>query len=94
MLPVRQLIHALSLNSASLTLILTIVIENIGQHREPQPQFEAIYMLMPTTQNVDRIIKDFENVKQYAEAHLFFIEGECSVSLYIPGMARFISSSL
>ena len=80
MLPVRQLIHALLLYSAS-PLTLMTVIENIGQHREPQPQFEAIYMLMPTTQNVDRIIKDFENVKQYAEAHLFFIEGECSVSL-------------
>jgi hypothetical protein len=31
---------------------------------------------MPTNQNVDRIIKDFTNNKQYAAAHLFFIEGK------------------
>ena len=33
---------------------------------------------MPTTQNVDRIIKDFTNHKQYAAAHLFFTEGKDS----------------
>ncbi|KDR80628.1 hypothetical protein GALMADRAFT_240971 [Galerina marginata CBS 339.88] len=51
------------------------LIESITSFREPQPEFEALYMLMPTTQNVDRIIKDFSNQKQYAAAHLFFIEG-------------------
>ncbi|KAF4610678.1 hypothetical protein D9613_006936 [Agrocybe pediades] len=51
------------------------LIESISSIREPQPEFEAIYMLMPTTQNVERIIKDFTNHKQYAAAHLFFIEG-------------------
>ncbi|KIJ65658.1 hypothetical protein HYDPIDRAFT_131009 [Hydnomerulius pinastri MD-312] len=51
------------------------LIESISSHREPQ-QFEAVYMLMPTTQNVDRIIKDFSNGRQqYLAAHLFFIEG-------------------
>lgn len=54
------------------------VIESITNFREAQPEFEAIYMLMPTTQNVDRIIKDFSSAKQYAAAHLFFIEGESS----------------
>ncbi|KAG6897816.1 hypothetical protein C0992_010620 [Termitomyces sp. T32_za158] len=43
---------------------------------EENPAFEALYLLMPTSQNVDRIIKDFSGeVKQYAGAHLFFIEG-------------------
>ena len=51
------------------------VIESISNYRDPQPEFEAVYLLMPTTQNVDRIIKDFTNHKQYAAAHLFFIEG-------------------
>jgi hypothetical protein len=51
------------------------VIESITSIREPQPEFEAIYILMPTTQNVERIIKDFSNHKQYAAAHLFFTEG-------------------
>lgn len=37
---------------------------------------EAVYLLMPTSQNVDRIIRDFSNgKKQYAAAHLFFIDG-------------------
>ncbi|KAF8074953.1 Sec1-like snare protein, partial [Lyophyllum atratum] len=52
------------------------LIESISNNRDPQPGFEAIYLLMPTSQNVDRIIKDFSGaVKQYAGAHLFFMEG-------------------
>jgi len=52
------------------------VIESISSNRDPQPEFEAMYLLMPTTHNVNRIIKDFTNHKQYAAAHLFFIEGD------------------
>ncbi|KAF8637589.1 hypothetical protein AX17_002658 [Amanita inopinata Kibby_2008] len=51
------------------------LIESISNRREPQPEFEAIYLLMPTSQNVDRIIGDFALRQQYAAAHLFFIEG-------------------
>ncbi|KAJ3510062.1 hypothetical protein NLJ89_g4885 [Agrocybe chaxingu] len=51
------------------------LIESISSNREPQPDFEAMYLLMPTTQNVNRIIRDFTNHKQYAAAHLFFMEG-------------------
>ncbi|THH29778.1 hypothetical protein EUX98_g4412 [Antrodiella citrinella] len=52
------------------------LIESITTNREPQPQFEAVYMLMGTTQNVDRVIRDFFNGRQqYAGAHLFFIDG-------------------
>lgn len=51
------------------------LIESISNRREPQPDFEAVYLVMPTTQNVDRIIRDFGQRKQYAAAHLFFIEG-------------------
>ncbi|KAJ8456753.1 hypothetical protein ONZ51_g11942 [Trametes cubensis] len=52
------------------------LIESITSHREPQPQFEAMYLLMSTTQNVDRIIRDFSNGhQQYAAAHLFFVDG-------------------
>ncbi|TRM65537.1 Sec1-like protein [Schizophyllum amplum] len=50
-------------------------IEAITNYREPQTGFEAIYLLMPTTQNVDRIMKDFVgNTPQYAGAHLFFLD--------------------
>lgn len=53
------------------------VIESITQHRELQPGTEAMYLLMPTSQNVDRIIRDFEGEQpQYGGAHLFFTEGE------------------
>ncbi|KAI0319969.1 Sec1-like protein [Amylostereum chailletii] len=52
------------------------LIESITNNREPQPGFEAVYMVMPTTPNVDRIIRDFSNGRQqYAGAHLFFIDG-------------------
>ncbi|KAF9006050.1 Sec1-like snare protein [Cyathus striatus] len=51
-------------------------IENIANNRDVQPGFEAIYLLMPTSQNVDRIIRDFSDGRQhYAGAHLFFVEG-------------------
>ncbi|KAF9269115.1 Sec1-like snare protein [Marasmius fiardii PR-910] len=49
-------------------------IESISNYREPQGGFDALYLIMPTTQNVDRILKDWES-QQYAGAHLFFIEG-------------------
>lgn len=53
------------------------MIESITQNRELQPETEAMYVLMPTSQNVDRIIRDFDGEqRQYGAAHLFFIEGE------------------
>ena len=61
-----------------------IVIEYITSKRDPQPEYEALYLLMPTTQNVDRIIKDFTNHKQYAAAHLFFTEGRRSLPSISP----------
>ncbi|EKM50683.1 uncharacterized protein PHACADRAFT_264085, partial [Phanerochaete carnosa HHB-10118-sp] len=52
------------------------LIEAITSYREPQPSMEAVYLLMPTSQNVERIIRDFSNGrKQYAAANLFFIDG-------------------
>jgi hypothetical protein len=52
------------------------VIESITSHREAQPGLDAVYMLMPTSANVDRIIRDFSGGRQqYAGAHLFFIDG-------------------
>ncbi|KDQ12984.1 hypothetical protein BOTBODRAFT_133850 [Botryobasidium botryosum FD-172 SS1] len=51
------------------------LIESITTHRTPQPQFEALYLLMPTTQNVERIIADFSGRQQYGAAHIHFTEG-------------------
>ncbi|TFK51842.1 Sec1-like protein [Heliocybe sulcata] len=51
------------------------LIESITNHRDPQT-FEAMYLLMPTTQNVERIVKDYSDGRQqYSGAHLFFIDG-------------------
>jgi len=37
---------------------------------------DAIYLLTPTSQNVDRIIADFTNGRRtYKSAHLYFIDG-------------------
>lgn len=62
------------------------MIESITAHRDPQPQFEAMYVLMSTSQNVDRIIRDFSNGhQQYAAAHLFFIDGTYSLARQLRG---------
>ncbi|KAJ3787586.1 Sec1-like snare protein [Lentinula aff. detonsa] len=50
-------------------------IESISNYRDPQPGLEAMYLIMPTNQNIDRVIQDFTGTPQYAGAHLFFIEG-------------------
>lgn len=63
------------------TAIWFTVIESITTNREPQPGFEAVYLLMPTTENIGRIIRDFEGRQQYAAAHIFFIEGVLLVAL-------------
>jgi syntaxin-binding protein 1 len=66
-----------------LTFGLFKVIESITHNREAQPSFDAVYMLMPTSANIDRIIRDFSGGRQqYAGAHLFFIDGPSSPSLY------------
>lgn len=66
----------LSRSSLSLLKVEPKVIESITSNREPQPGFDAVYMLMPTSANIDRIIRDFSGGKQqYAAAHLFFVDG-------------------
>lgn len=60
------------------------VIEAISNYREPQPTMEAMYLVMPTSQNVDRIIRDFsEGRQQYAGAHLFFVDGESLLAVVV-----------
>lgn len=56
---------------------MILVIEAINSRRTPQPQTEACYLLMPTSANVERIIADFSgNQRQYAAAHVFFMDGK------------------
>ena len=66
----------LHLRLYSYTYETALVIEAITNYREPNPGIEAMYLLMPTSQNIERIIKDFsDGNQQYAGAHLFFIDG-------------------
>lgn len=45
-----------------------------------------MYLLMATSQNVDRIIRDFSGGnQQYAGAHLFFLDGMLLLLLGFPG---------
>jgi syntaxin-binding protein 1 len=58
------------------------VIESVSSRRSPQPTTEAIYLLMPTSANVERIINDFAaNERQYAAAHVFFLDGAFKIIL-------------
>ncbi|KAG8904138.1 RHO1 GDP-GTP exchange protein 2, partial [Tulasnella sp. 403] len=51
------------------------LIESISSYRQPGQTIEAMYLLMPTTQNVDRIIADYSGAQTtYAGAHLFFLD--------------------
>ncbi|KAH8832694.1 Sec1-like protein [Flagelloscypha sp. PMI_526] len=50
-------------------------IELISDNREANPGLEAMYILMSTNQNIDRIVKDFSgNQPRYGKAHVFFLD--------------------
>ena len=55
-----------------------------------------MYIVMSTSQNVDRIIRDFSNgQQQYAAAHLFFVDGTCSfLDLAPPGASTYGTAAL
>ena len=68
--PPPHVIHVLLLHHGA----SRSVIEVITNHREPQ-SLEAVYILMPTTQNIQRIIRDFTpGNEKYSAAHLFFTD--------------------
>lgn len=51
-------------------------VEPLHSPRQPMG-VDAIYLLTPTSQNVDRVIADFSQGRRtYKAAHLFFIDGE------------------
>lgn len=56
-------------------LTLHSAVEPLQSPRGPQ-SLDAIYLLTPTSQNVNRIIADFEGRRTYKSAHLYFIDGE------------------
>ena len=55
--------------------MLISAVEPLHSPRGPM-SVEAVYLLTPTSQNVDRIIADFWQRRTYKAAHLFFIDGK------------------
>ncbi|WWC73866.1 uncharacterized protein I206_107838 [Kwoniella pini CBS 10737] len=49
-------------------------VETLHSPRPPM-SVDAIYLLTPTAQNVDRILADFNGRRTYNSAHLYFIDG-------------------
>lgn len=68
-----SLVSGLSLFNVSYELNPTAV-EPLQSPRQPQG-IDAIYLLTPTSQNVNRIIADFDGRRTYRSAHLYFIDG-------------------
>lgn len=59
-----------------------LVVEDIMKNREPLPQLEAIYIIQPIRDSIDRFIEDFSsNNNKYRAAHVFFTEA-CNNELF------------
>ncbi|GHJ83907.1 hypothetical protein NliqN6_0309 [Naganishia liquefaciens] len=51
-------------------------IDPLMSPRSPQPTLDAVYLLTPTTQNVKRVLADFQEARRtYRHVHLYFIDG-------------------
>lgn len=50
------------------------IVEGLHKSREPLQALEAIYLIAPTNETVDKLIDDFSGRVQYKCAHIFFTE--------------------
>lgn len=50
------------------------IVEDLHKKRQLLPKLEAIYILTPTPNSVEKLIADFSGDSRYKAAHLFFTE--------------------
>eukprot|EP01129_Flabellula_baltica_P015485 TRINITY_DN7909_c0_g1_i1.p1 TRINITY_DN7909_c0_g1~~TRINITY_DN7909_c0_g1_i1.p1 ORF type:complete len:573 (-),score=107.89 TRINITY_DN7909_c0_g1_i1:26-1744(-) len=65
---------------------------NISCEREPFPFMEAIYLLQPTKESVDRFISDFKETPKYKHAHVFFVDDISSTYVRKIAQAKVMAS--
>ncbi|KAL7409093.1 Sec1-like protein [Mrakia frigida] len=70
----RELLEEVMNVNEILNLNVT-VIDSLQSARRPEPSLPVIYLITPTTQNVQRIVADFQNGRKgYKEVHVVFID--------------------
>jgi hypothetical protein len=50
------------------------IVEDLNKRREPLTSLDAIYLIAPTKESIDKLIADFSGRNQYKRAHVFFTE--------------------
>lgn len=50
------------------------IVEDLSKRREPLPSLEAIYIIAPTKDSIEKLIGDYTVRNQYKAAHVFFTE--------------------
>lgn len=71
--PALQLLATCTRTSQMVEAGVTII-ESIDKMRKPLPEFEAIYMIMPTARNAEFILADFKDKPKYRKIHIFFLD--------------------
>ncbi|CEF69781.1 Protein ROP [Strongyloides ratti] len=57
------------------------IVEDINKRREPLTNLDAIYLITPTKDSIDKLVQDFTIRMQYRRAHVFFTEA-CNDTLF------------
>ena len=58
-----------------------VLVEDVLKSRQPFRKCDAIYLVQPTTENVDAILCDFTGSPTYRAAHVFFVDA-CPDALF------------